>query len=111
MSSVIEGIKAIKNPIEMQGMRDSNIRDSAAIVRYFAWLENELRTNPNKVITEYDGAEKVLEFRSQNELFKGASFDSISSIGPNGAVIHYKPEKDTALRINNKEVYLLDNGG
>ena len=41
----------------------------------------------------------------------GNSFATISSIGPNGAVIHYEPEKDTALKMNNKEVYLLDSGG
>jgi Xaa-Pro aminopeptidase len=31
-------------------------------------------------------------------------------MGPNGAVIHYKPEKETALKMNNKEIYLLDSG-
>jgi Xaa-Pro aminopeptidase len=41
----------------------------------------------------------------------GPSFDTISSIGPNGAVIHYKPSQDTALKLNNKQIYLLDNGG
>jgi Xaa-Pro aminopeptidase len=40
----------------------------------------------------------------------GPSFDTISSMGPNGAVIHYKPEKETALRMTNKEIYLLDSG-
>jgi len=39
------------------------------------------------------------------------SFESISSIGPNGAVIHYKPEQDTAKPLNNDEIYLLDSGG
>ena len=32
-------------------------------------------------------------------------------MGPNGAVIHYKPKKDTALKLNNNEIYLLDSGG
>jgi Xaa-Pro aminopeptidase len=41
----------------------------------------------------------------------GLSFDTISSIGPNGAIIHYKPEKDSALTIDNKQMYLLDSGG
>jgi Xaa-Pro aminopeptidase len=40
----------------------------------------------------------------------GPSFDTISSVGPNGAVIHYKPEKDTALKMDPKELYLLDSG-
>lgn len=66
MKSVIEGIKAIKNKVEMEGMRASNIRDNAAIVKYYAWLEDQLKNNPDKVITEYDGAQKVLEFREEN---------------------------------------------
>ena len=49
--------------------------------------------------------------RTQGQYHQGPSFDTISSIGPNGAVIHYKPEKDTALKLNNNEVYLLDSGG
>lgn len=91
-------------------MRNSNLRDSAAIVKYFGWLENELKS-PNCTLTEYDGARKVDSLRGEGDYFVGPSFDTISSIGPNGAVIHYKPSKDTALKLSNKEVYLLDNGG
>jgi Xaa-Pro aminopeptidase len=92
-------------------MRTCHIRDCAAVIKYFAWLENELKSNPDTVITEYDGARKVDYFRTEGDYFKGPSFDTISSTGPNGAVIHYKPAKDTALRLNLNEVYLLDNGG
>lgn len=81
------------------------------MIKYFGWLENELKNNPDSGLTEYDGARKVEKFREEGELYKGPSFDTISSIGPNGAVIHYKPKKDTALKLNNTEIYLLDNGG
>lgn len=43
--------------------------------------------------------------------FMGLSFEAISSIGDNGAVIHYSPTKDKAKIINDKEIYLLDSGG
>jgi Xaa-Pro aminopeptidase len=45
------------------------------------------------------------------ELFKGASFETISSMGPNGAVIHYKPEENDNAKLNTDEIYLLDSGG
>lgn len=61
-------------------------------------------------MTEYTAAKKLEEFRKTRELYVGPSFDTISSIGPNGAVIHYKPKKGTALTMNNKEIYLLDSG-
>lgn len=81
-------------------------------MKYFAFLETELK-KPDHGIDEFTGARKVEEFRTHagDEIYKGPSFDTISSIGPNGAVIHYKPEKDTALKLNNDEIYLLDSGG
>ena len=37
------------------------------------------------------GADKLASLRGEMENFVGLSFDTISSIGPNGAIIHYKP--------------------
>lgn len=109
-TGVIEPLKAVKNEVQAAGMKAANVRDCAAIMKYFAFLEEEL-AKPDHGLDEYIGAEKLLAYRAQGELFQGASFDTISSIGPNGAVIHYKPEKDTALKLNNNEIYLLDSGG
>jgi hypothetical protein len=39
------------------------------------------------------------------------SFESISAVGANAAVIHYRPTELTDARINDQEVYLLDSGG
>jgi len=79
-------------------------------MKYFAFLEQELK-NPNHTLDEFSGARKVEEIRTQGELYVGPSFDTISSIGSNGAIIHYKPKKETAKRLNNDEIYLLDSGG
>ena len=35
----------------------------------------------------------------------------MSSIGANGAMIHYKPKPGIASLLTNKEMYLLDSGG
>ena len=79
-------------------------------MKYFAFLEENLQ-NPDHGLTEFTGARKVEEFRTHNDLFINPSFDTISSIGANGAIIHYKPDEDTALPLNNNEIYLLDSGG
>lgn len=79
-------------------------------MKYFAFLEEELKKKDHG-LDEFTGALKILDYRKQGDLFQGLSFDTISSIGPNGAVIHYKPEKETALKLNNDEIYLLDSGG
>ena len=48
-------MKAVKNEREMRGMRECHIRDCAALIKYFAWLEDELKKGTE--ITEYTGAE------------------------------------------------------
>lgn len=110
MENVVESIKACKTKIEQDGMQAANVRDCAAIIKYFAFLEQELK-KPDHGLNEYTGARKVEAFRAEHELYMGPSFDTISSIGANGAVIHYKPEKETAMKLNNDEIYLLDSGG
>ena len=38
------------------------------------------------------------------------SFPTISSSGPNGAVIHYRPNPSTARKLSVTELYLCDSG-
>lgn len=107
--SPIGDAKAIKNEVELEGMRACHIRDGAALIEYFAWLEDQL-INKDAKIDEVNGADKLEAFRSKHERFVGLSFDTISSTGPNAAVIHYKPEKGNCSIINPKAVYLCDSG-
>ncbi|KAJ6107660.1 Xaa-Pro aminopeptidase P [Penicillium sp. IBT 18751x] len=107
--SSIADAKAVKNETELEGMRACHIRDGAALTEYFAWLENEL-VNKKTVLDEVDGADKLEQIRSKHELFAGLSFDTISSTGPNGAVIHYKPEKGSCSIIDPSAIYLCDSG-
>ena len=44
-------------------MRQANIRDCAAIMKYFAFLEEELK-KPDHGLDEYIGARKVTNYRS-----------------------------------------------
>lgn len=103
-------MKAKKNKVQMDGMRQANIRDSAAIMKYFAFLEEVLRNNDHN-LTEYKAGLQLLEFRKQNQYFKGLSFETISAIGPNGAIIHYHPSETDSKRLDTDQIYLLDSGG
>lgn len=40
-------------------------------------------------ITELSAAEKLHEFRAEQELFMGDSFEAIVGYGSHGAVVHY----------------------
>ncbi|RUS34439.1 peptidase M24, structural domain-containing protein [Jimgerdemannia flammicorona] len=107
--SFITDSKAIKNEVELEGMRQSHLRDAVALYHYFAWLEAQL--NSGAVLDEVDAANYLAGLRAQQADFIGLSFDTISSTGPNGAIIHYSPHKPTAKTIDPKLIYLCDSGG
>jgi len=100
-------MKSIKNTVELTGFDSSHARDSAALCQYFCWLEKALDQGE---ITEITGADRLERFRAEQEHFMGLSFPSISSVGPNGAIIHYRPSPDTARPITRTELYLIDSG-
>eukprot|EP01117_Protostelium_nocturnum_P002766 TRINITY_DN13699_c0_g1_i1.p1 TRINITY_DN13699_c0_g1~~TRINITY_DN13699_c0_g1_i1.p1 ORF type:complete len:626 (+),score=175.90 TRINITY_DN13699_c0_g1_i1:95-1972(+) len=101
--------KSLKTEVELEGMRQAHIRDGAALTSFFSWLEDELRAG--KTLTESEAADKVDWFRSQQPDFVSLSFDTISSTGPNGAIIHYKPSSDNCSVVDINKIYLCDSGG
>jgi Xaa-Pro aminopeptidase len=107
--SLVNDAKAIKNPVELEGMRQCHLRDAAALCHYFAWLEDQL--GQGKQLSEVEAADYLENLRRQQKDFVGLSFDTISSTGPNGAIIHYKPEPETCKIIDPKLIYLCDSGG
>lgn len=107
--SPIADSKAIKNETELKGMRECHIRDGAALIQYFAWLEDQVVSKGNK-LDEVQVADKLEHFRKQKEHFVGLSFPTISSTGANAAVIHYKPEEGNCSTVDPEQVYLCDSG-
>jgi len=107
--SLIGDAKAVKNSTELGGMRQCHIRDGAALIEYFAWLEDQLITQKT-TLDEVQGADKLESIRSKHDHFVGLSFDTISSTGANAAVIHYSPERGNCSTIDPKQIYLCDSG-
>ena len=108
LRSPVGDAKAIKNKTEIEGMRRCHVRDGAALTEYFAWLEDQLSKGVK--FDEVQSADELEKIRSRNSNFAGLSFDAISSVGPNAAVIHYKAERGACSTLNRDEVYLCDSG-
>ena len=107
--SLVGDAKAVKNKTELEGMRACHIRDGASLTEFFAWLEEELILKGTK-LDEVQAANKLESIRARKDHFVGLSFDTISSTGPNAAVIHYKPEPGSCSVIDPKAIYLCDSG-
>ena len=106
--SIVTGLKAIKNETEIGHIRRAMEKDAVALVRLYRWLEAELT---HRGVTEYEVAEQLAVFRSQLPGYYGESFAAIVGYEANGAIIHYKPEKDTSATLFPKGILLLDSGG
>ncbi|XP_005097713.2 xaa-Pro aminopeptidase 1 [Aplysia californica] len=101
--------KSMKNSVERMGMQKAYNRDSVVLIKFLAFLEKEIEAG--REWTEVSAAEELDKRRSQAEYARGLSFETISSYGPNGAVIHYRPSETTNRAITTDGLYLLDSGG
>ena len=60
-------------------------------------------------LSECDAVDKLASFYAAQKDFRGQSFDTISSSGGTGSIIHYKPKRGSDQKIG-KCMYLLDAG-
>lgn len=102
-------MKAVKNPIEREHIRNVMLKDGIALVKAFRWLEHKLEAGER--IPEDVFARELAKFRSQQKLYVGESFDAIIGYNANGAIIHYRPEAGSSAKIKNKGILLVDSGG
>ena len=100
--------KATKNETELEGSRKAHLRDGVSITKFLYWLKNH---NSVEEENEISVANKLLSFRKSNEFFHSVSFDSISAIGKNAALPHYRANKNNPVSLKNNSIYLSDSGG
>ncbi|MCB0659840.1 MAG: aminopeptidase P family protein [Saprospiraceae bacterium] len=101
--------KAIKTNVEIQHLRNTMRKDGAALAHTFHWIEKSLKQK--KSINECDVADKLAEYRSQQEHYFGESFAAIVGYQSNGAIVHYHAHRDTCKTILPKGILLVDSGG
>lgn len=100
--------KAVKNPAEVQGHRDAQARDGAAVSRFLRWLEE---TAPSGEVDELAAAAKLETFRRAHGDLRDTSFDTISAAAGHAALPHYKVDEDSNIPIPPGSIYLVDSGG
>lgn len=100
-----QGLKSVKNKIEINGFKKAHLRDGIAVCRFLYWLEHN-----RKPVSEWQIVEKLRSFRSQQPLFHSDSFATIAAAGSNAAIVHYQPSPEKNSLLVKNSVLLLDSG-
>lgn len=99
--------KAMKNKVEVENIRQAEIKDSVAHVRFMKWLKENVG---KEKITEMSASDKLDEFRAEMGNFIRPSFEPISSYGEHGAIVHYTSSPETDVELKEGGLFLTDTG-
>lgn len=102
-------LKAVKNPVEVEGFYEAHRRDAAAVIQFWHWLEDQLAAG--NTVTEISAADQLQKFRSMQDEYIEDSFTTISAYGANAAMAHYHPDAENPVVIEPHGLYLVDSGG
>ena len=103
----VEGMKARKNPVEIEQMKSANFKASRAKTLTLKWLTEQLENG--NVLTEFDVKETVENFYQQETDFQTLTFRTIAGAGANSSIVHYgTPSPEITLKPG--ELLLLDSG-
>jgi Xaa-Pro aminopeptidase len=106
--SIPTRLKAVKNKTEIENINKVMIKDGVSLTKFFYWLEKYV---DKTLITEISAAEKLLEFRMQQENFLASSFSTIAGYNEHGASPHYSSTAETNADLKKAGIFLLDSGG
>ncbi len=100
-------LKSIKTQNEIRHMKNAHLMDGVALTKFIFWIKNL----KNKKITELIAEKKLEFFRKKNKNFLYPSFNTIAGTGPNGAIVHYRANKESNKVIKKQHIFLCDSGG
>lgn len=100
--------KAMKNPIELENIRKSHIKDGVAVTKFMHWMKT---TIGKEKITEVSAAAKLDSFRQEQEGYLWQSFEPICAYRDHAAMMHYAATDETDVELKAADLFLNDTGG
>lgn len=100
--------KAIKNDVQIAGIRQAHLRDGVAMVRSLMEIGRIMAADGH--LTEMDVADILLKNRKKGDLYFDLSFESICGFGSNGAIVHYTADEASNTTITKGNLLLIDSG-
>jgi len=101
-------MKACKNDIELENLKNAHIKDGVAVTKFMYWLKKNIG---GQEITEMSAAEKLESFRKEWADYMEPSFNTISAYEANAAMMHYSANKDSNSQLAPRNLLLVDSGG
>ena len=99
--------KSLKNKTEIKNMINAHIEDGVALTKFLFWIKKVKVSSLTEMMIE----RKLETFRKKNKNYLYPSFDTIAGSGPNGAIIHYRSNKQSNRKLKYKDLLLVDSGG
>ncbi|XP_046406111.1 xaa-Pro aminopeptidase ApepP-like isoform X4 [Ischnura elegans] len=107
--SPISEMKAIKNPVEAEGMKSAHVKDGVALVEFLYTIETGVRNGEQW--DELKASRVATYLRTKQPQSHGPSFEPISAFGSNSALPHYAPTNETNKKIDGNHIFMFDSGG
>jgi len=104
--SPIASWKAVKNPVEIEGMREAHLEDGLVMEQFLYWLSRNAGN-----VNEWEAACELGRLRAAIPGYRGDSFETISAYGPSAALPHYIIPREGSALLEAHGLYLVDSGG
>ena len=98
--------KAVKNSVELDGMREAHLEDGVVMEQFLYWLSQHVGQ-----VNEWEAACELGRLRATIPGYRGDSFETISAYGPSAALPHYVTPKTGSALLEPRGLYLVDSGG
>lgn len=101
-------MKAMKNPVELENIRQAHIKDGVAITKFMYWVKNRY---DKETITELSSADKLTSLRAEQEGYIRDSFEPLCAFKDHAAMMHYSPCEESDVKLEAGAFFLNDTGG
>lgn len=101
-------MKAMKNPVELENIKEAHIKDGIAITKFMYWVKTRY---DKEAITELSSADKLTSLRAAQEGYIRDSFEPLCAFADHAAMMHYSPSKETDVVLKEGAMFLNDTGG
>ena len=101
-------MKAMKNPVELENIKEAHIKDGIAITKFMYWVKT--RYDKEK-ITEVSSVDKLTSLRAEQEGYIRDSFEPLCAFADHAAMMHYSPSEESDVQLKEGAFFLNDTGG